>query len=161
MNRSSRALAALVFALTLPVSALAATGGHDHHGAAPQKLSLNAGKKWSTDEPLRQGMSSMRASISAALPAAHNNALSQGAYAALARDLGTQVGHIVQNCKLDPKADAQLHLVLEHVMAGIDAIEGKAPDRKPAQGVVEIAKALNVYGKHFEHDGWQAVRLPH
>lgn len=159
MKASIRALAA--FALVLPLTTFGAGAGHDHHGMEGHKLELNAGKKWATDDALRQGMSASRTAVAAALPAAHKNTLRAADYDGLGKQLGTQVSYIVQNCKLDPKADAQLHLVLQQMIAGIDTIEGKVPAKNRAQGVVQVADALNVYGKYFEHPGWQPVQLPH
>ena len=159
---TSRILSLAAIALALPLSVLAAESGHDSHGAhAPQKVELNAGKKWETDDALRKGMSSMRASIATALPAAHAGKLSTAEYEALGKELGSQVAYIVQNCKLDPKADAQLHIVVADIVNGVDTIEGKQHNKKRAMGVVKVAQALNTYGKYFDHDGWQPVKLPH
>lgn len=150
--------------MTIAGTSVAATtaGGHKHeHGVEAAKLQLNAGKKWETDDALRKGMSSMRASIATALPAAHAGKLSNAEYEALGKELGSQVAYIVQNCKLDPKADAQLHLVVADIVNGVDTIEGKQHNKKRAMGVVKVAQALNTYGKYFDHDGWQPVKLPH
>lgn len=157
-----RMLTLAAIAIAFPLAAFAAESGYEHHGAhGGQKLELNAGKKWMTDDALRSGMSSIRSAITAALPAAHGGKTTTAEYDALAKELSAQVGHIVQNCKLEPKADAQLHLVLEQIIGGIDTVEGKSQDKKRADGMVKIAQALNVYGKYFDHPGWQPVKLPH
>lgn len=149
-------------ALALPLTTLAAESGHDHHqGHGEQKLELNAGKKWGTDEALRKGMMSMRAAVVKAIPAAHAGKMTGKEYEILAKDLGTQVGYIVQNCKLNPQADAQLHLVIEQIMSGVDTLEGKIHASNRAGGVVKTAQALNTYGKYFDHAGWQSIKLPH
>jgi hypothetical protein len=151
---TSRILTLAAIALAFPLSVLAVESGHQEHGAhAPQKIELNAGKKWATDDALRQGMSSIRKSIAGSLPAAE--------YDALGKELGAQVAYIVQNCKLDPKADAQLHIVVGDIVNGIDTLEGKDQNKKRALGVVKVAQALNTYGKHFDHAGWQSITLPH
>ena len=158
----SRNLTLAAIALAFPLAVLAAESGHHDHGAhKPQKIELNAGKKWEIDDALRKGMSSIRTSIATALPAAHAGKLSAAEYDALGKELGSQVAYIVQNCKLDPKADAQLHVVVADIVDGIDTVEGKQQSKKRAQGVVRIAQTLNTYGKYFNHDGWQAVKLPH
>lgn len=153
----------LLAALTLafPLTGFAAEPGHHDHGAAPQKIELNAGKKWSTDEPLRAGMNNMRTQVATALPAAHAGKLSPAQYEALGKDLNVQVGDIVRNCKLDPKADAQLHVVIGELADGIETLEGKRQGKARAAGVVKVAQALNTYGKHFDHTGWKAIKLPH
>ncbi|GAB3548022.1 hypothetical protein GCM10027343_27970 [Noviherbaspirillum agri] len=159
MKRHTLLLAAIT--LAFPLTSLAAEPGHHDHGAAPQKLELNAGKKWPTDEPLRKGMSAMRAQVATALPAAHAGKLTPAQYEALGQELNTQVGDIVRNCKLDPKADAQLHVVIGDLAEGIETLEGKSQEKQRASGVVKVAQALNAYGKHFEHAGWKAIKLPH
>ena len=45
-------------------------------------------------------------------------------YGALATKVSTEVAGIVQNCKLEPEADAQLHLVIADIMAGVEALPG-------------------------------------
>ena len=67
----------------------------------------------------------------------------------------------MQNCKLDPKADEQLHIVIAEMVAGADLAQGKQGDPERASGVVKIAQALNTYGAHFQHPGWKVTPLPH
>ena len=151
----------LAVALAFPLTTLAAESAHHGHGAhGKQQLELNAGKKWATDDALRKGMSSIRTAIATALPAAHSGKISNAEYDALGKELNAQVAYIVQNCKLDPKADTQLHVIVGDIVNGIDTVEGKQ-HKKRAAGVVHIAQALNAYGKHFDHAGWQAISLPH
>lgn len=158
---TSRILTLAAIALAFPLTVLAADAGqHDHGAQKPHKIELNAGKKWETDDALRKGMSSMRASIAAALPNAHAGKLSNAEYDTLGKDLGGHVAYIVENCKLDPKADAQLHVVVADIASGIETIEGKA-GKKRAMGVVKTAQALNTYSKYFNHDGFQQIKLPH
>jgi hypothetical protein len=159
MKPSISLLAAI--ALAFPLTTLAAQPGHQHHGKVEQKLELNAGKKWTTDEALRKGMASLRTSVAAALPAAHAGKATVADYEGLGKEMGAQVGYIVENCKLEPKADAQLHLVLEQIVSGIDTVEGKGAEKNRAMGVVHVAQALNTYGKYFDHTGWQSIKLPH
>ncbi|WP_236748547.1 hypothetical protein [Acidovorax carolinensis] len=67
----------------------------------------------------------------------------------------------MENCKLEPKADAQLHIVIGEILGGVDAAQGKQGDKARAAGVVKVAEALNTYGSHFDHAGWKSVQLPH
>jgi hypothetical protein len=120
---------------------------HEHgHGAAEAKLVLNHGKKWPTDAPLRQGMESIRAALGAGMK-----------YQALANKVNAEVAGIVQNCKLEPEADAQLHLVIAELMAGAEALEGKVKGETRRAGAEKVARALNAYGEHFEHAGWKRL----
>jgi hypothetical protein len=126
----------LAIALAFTAPAFAAEDAHSHgHAAEEAKLVLNQGKKWQTDAPLRQGMENIRAVVA------------KGAKdEALAKAVETEVAGIVQNCKLEPEADEQLHIVIAELMAGAEAKDAG-----------RVAKALNAYGEHFDHAGWKRL----
>ena len=152
----------LAIALTLPLSTFAGEPSkHEHSAAAHAKLTLNAGKKWATDAPLRQAMNNIRSSVATALPEAHHGKLTPEQYDALGNDVNAQITSIVQNCKLSPKADAQIHILLGEIMNGIDIATGKQLNQERALGVIKIAQSLNNYGKYFDHADWQTIKLPH
>lgn len=152
----------LAIALALPLTTLAGEAAKHEHGAAVHtQLELNAGQKWSTDKPLRQAMNNIRSRVAVALPAAHRGQLTPAQYDALGTEVAAQIGDIVQNCKLDPQADAQLHVIVGDIMAGIDTAAGKQHDQERALGVVRIAQSLNSYGKYFDHAAWKPIALPH
>jgi hypothetical protein len=145
--------------LTFPGMLAAETVNHDHDAAARDKIELNAGKKWATDEPLRKGMTAIKALVGVAQPAAHAGKLTSVQYDALANDVNAQIAYMVQNCKLDPRADAQLHIVIGDIAMGTETMQGKHPGKRRALGVVEVITALNTYGEYFNHPGWQAIKL--
>lgn len=149
----------LAVMLATPLAAMAAAESHDH-GSAPGKMVLNAGKKWATDEPLRQGMDAIKLSAAATLPLAHSGKAGNADYDAFAKEVTAQIGTIVQQCKLEPKADAQLHIVVGDIMAGVEMAEGKKGTKR-AFGVVKVVQALNTYGKYFDHPKWTPLALPH
>jgi hypothetical protein len=151
------ALAAAV-ALALAGPAFAANDVHDHgHGAGQAKLVLNQGKKWQTDAPLRQGMSNIRGAVAQDVEAIHANQATPNQYEALAAKVTGEVAGIVQNCKLEPEADAQLHIVVAELLAGAEAMEGKEKGVTRRAGAERVAKALNAYGEHFDHAGWKRL----
>jgi hypothetical protein len=136
---------ALTVALAFGTPLAFGQAGHDHgHAAGEAKLVLNQGKKWPTDAPLRQGMENIRAALGAGMK-----------YAALAGKVNAEVAGIVQNCKLEPEADAQLHLVIADILAGVEAMEGKVPGESRRAGAEKIGRALQAYGEHFDHAGWK------
>jgi len=151
------AVLSLAFAST-PLSA--AEHRHDHgHDSAPAKLALNNGKKWETDAPLRQGMQSIRKLMDASQHDIHEGRLSAAKYGELAKKVNAEVGGIVANCKLEPKADAQLHLVIADILEGVEAMDGggkKAAMRH--DGAVKVIAALENYAAHFAHPGWKPVK---
>ena len=115
------AVAAAAMAAALGTPALAETAAHSHDAAAPHKLTLNQGHKWGTDDALRAGMGRIRGLVEPQLGAAHAGKLTPAQYRGLAAQVETEVGGIVANCKLEPKADAMLHLVIADIGAGTDA----------------------------------------
>ena len=151
----------LALALSSPLAVLAASDAHDHGKSTPHKLELNAGKKWGTDDALRKAMSGIQTSVAQTLPAAHAGKASAADYDAFGKDVTAQVTYMVENCKLAPQADAQLHIIVADLMAGVEAAQGKHGEKKRASGVVKVAQAANAYGKHFDHAGWKAIQMPH
>ncbi|MCW5660253.1 MAG: hypothetical protein KIT60_21325 [Burkholderiaceae bacterium] len=162
-NRTSltAAVAAAAMAAALSAAALAQTATHDHGAAAPHKLTLNQGRKWTTDAPLRAGMGRIRGLVEPQLGAAHAGKLTPAQYRELATQVETEVGGIVANCKLEPNADAMLHLVIADIGAGTDAMAGKDAKTRPALGLVKLAQAVNQYGNHFDHPGFKPIRNVH
>jgi hypothetical protein len=65
------ALVAASAASALSLPALAETRAHDHNAAALHEATLDQGRKWATDAPLRDGMDRIRARVEPQLAAAH------------------------------------------------------------------------------------------
>jgi len=152
-------IAAVAVALGLSGAALAATGAAAHdHGGHQVKLALDNGKKWATDEPLRKGMASIRASVEGSLHEIHEGKLDAAGYNALADKVGAQVGGIVAECKLEPKADAQLHVVIAQMLEGVEAMQGKQKKVKRQAGAVKVLTALEQYGNYFDDPNWKAIQ---
>lgn len=152
----------LVAGLSLSAASPAAPAHkHDSHAdqAAPTTLQLNAGKKWATDEPLRKSMASIRQSVEASLHQIHENRLAPAGYGKLARKVEGEVGNIVSNCKLEPQADAQLHLIVADLLAGAEQMAGKVNKAKRQDGAVKVIGALEKYATYF--DDPQFKPIPH
>jgi Ni/Co efflux regulator RcnB len=160
-HKLTAAVAAAVFAAALAGTALAQTAAHDHDAAAPHKLTLDQGRKWATDETLRNGMGRIRGLVEPRLSDAHGGKLDAAQYRGLAAQVETEVGTIVANCKLEPKADAMLHLVIADLLEGTGAMSGKNAQLHPAQGLAKVAFAVNEYGGHFNHPGFKPIRNVH
>jgi hypothetical protein len=151
------ALAAAV-ALAFGGPAFAANDAHEHgHGAQEAKLATNQGKKWQTDDALRKGMEGIRGALAAELKAIHANKTTPKQYQALAQKIEGEVAGIVQNCKLAPEADAQLHVVIAQLIEGAETMGGKRKGEPRRAGAERVAKALNAYGEHFDHPGWKRI----
>lgn len=156
-HRITSAVAAMAVATALAGPAVAATATHSHDAATPQKLSLDHGRKWATDEPLRNGMGRIRSLVEPRLDAAHRGKLGTEQYRDLAAQVEAEVGTIVANCRLEPKADAMLHLVIADLLEGADAMAGKNAKLRSEQGLVKVVAAVNAYGRYFDHPGFKPI----
>ncbi len=142
--------------------AVAETSAHSHsHGHDVPTLKLDHGRKWASDEALRTSMSRIGSAVDARLPAVHSGKMSAAQYDALGREIDAQVANIVQNCKLEPAADEVLHAILATMMEGNETLQGKNPKAKRTTGIVQVVKALEQYGDHFEHAGFAAPKTGH
>lgn len=139
------------------LAAESAAHNHSHGSIEPTKLQLNAGKKWATDEPLRQAMNSINQAMTKALPAIHKNQFGNDNYQALASAISEKVAYAIQNCKLEPQADAMLHLVITDLMEGAETMRGTT-SKSRHDGAVQAVEALKAYGKYFQHTGWNAAK---
>ena len=146
---------ATAFALAGGTNVLAAEP-HAHAAGEPTRLALDHGKKWSTDEPLRKNMSEIRAALAGKEVRIHQGTLTSDDYKALGLLIETRVANIVAECKLEPAADANLHLIVAELLAGADAMQGKT-EAKPAAGAAQAVRAANQYGRYFSHPGWKPL----
>ncbi len=122
---------------------------HDHGGAA--EPGLNEGGKWETDEPLRIGMQRIHTLMLPLLSAAPGQGADPAQAKAAANGVREQVSYLIDNCKLDPKADAVLHVLIADLLEGADALE---KDASSDHGAALIGRALERYPEYFEHPGW-------
>lgn len=139
--------------------AVLAADAHDHHheAAAPAQLQLDQGRKWPTDAPLRKAMTALRAEFAGKLHAIHNGSLTKEDYVGLGKSIEGQIGAIVSQCRLEPKADTMLHIVIGDLGNAADVMQGKAAG-DPAEAAHHAVMALNNYGQYFAHPGWRALK---
>jgi hypothetical protein len=135
------------------VATTAAADDHAHHHDASSKVALQrppGGGNWHTDAPLRQGMETIHTALAAALPIFEQGELSAPAATTLAGAVTGQVQFMLANCKLEPDADAQLHILIVQMMS---AAEAMVADAASAEGVPKLHQALQLYGDYFDHPG--------
>lgn len=133
-----------------------AADAHSHGAAEPHQLTLDHGKKWATDAPLREGMNDIRAALAARSTGIHRDKLSPEEYATLGGLVESRVGRIVAECKLEPAADANLHVVVAQLVAAADAMkDGAGAARR--NGALQAIRAVNEYGRYFTHPGWKPL----
>lgn len=129
---------------------------HAHHDAQ-QMLRLDNGQKWATDEALRHAMRGIHDLLRPHLARQSDaNDLAQ-----LAQGVRDNIDYMVQNCKLEPEADAVLHIILGEMFEGVALLEGEQGDDMRHQGIERIAHALHQYAEYFQHPDFEAVPVPH
>lgn len=150
-------LALGVVCTSMAAGVLAETGmtGHQHDQHAHQapeasKLSLDHGKKWQTDMPLRQSMQRINDAVLQAVPAYHNDSMTPAEAGKLSSEINTQIAYMIANCKLEPAADATLHVFIGELLAG--AARMKDEPASP-QGLPHIVRTLDQYTEYFDHPG--------
>lgn len=156
-------LLALAFAAVGATTGLRASGhAHEHehaqegaedttrHAPGHGQLRLDDGKPWATDAPLREGMARIRDAVALADAQAPLTAVPA---AALAQAVEDQVAYLVANCKLEPAADATLHVLIARMLSAAAAVRR---DPASADGLPRLREALDDYPRHFEHPGWPA-----
>ena len=152
-------LAAFSFCLSTTSAFAAEPSGHSHDRAgAPAELSLDEGKKCASDEPLRKAMTNIRNALDESLQAIHEGKLSATQYGALAKKVNGEVGYMVSNCKLEPNADAQLHLIIAEILEGVEALDGKVKKLKRRDGTIKVIGALENYGTYFDDPSWKPIK---
>ena len=154
-HRTLVAVAAIGLALGIGSPVLAADV-HSHASGSPPKLTLDQGKKWATDAPLRQRMDEIRTLLAPQLGPIHTGKLAAEDYRQLGAAVEGKVAAIVAECKLPPDADAMLHLIVADLIAGADIMQGKAQG-DPAEGAHKVVTAANAYGRYFNHAGWKPL----
>ncbi len=150
-------IAPALFGIALSLTAapgFAETSSHQEHTASELVLSLNAGEKWQGDDNMHKGMDAIRTAIATNFDAIHEDRLPAEDYKALAAAVMEQTDFMIENCVLEPEVDEQLHSVLGQVIDGASDMETGS---EPREGAVMIVEALNAYGEHFEHPGWQTL----
>lgn len=151
MQIDSIVRAATCLALALSLTALPSTAAeHDHHDIDAVELQLNAGQKWQTDAPLRQAMGEIGQAVNSSLDAIHNNQLDATGYENIAEEVNQQVAYMVENCQLEPEADAQLHIVIARLMDSAQVMEKQNDLQVKNEAAVKLVGALNSYADYFE-----------
>ena len=150
-------IAAIVALFALGAAAPSfAADPHAHAAADRAHFTLDQGRKWSTDEPLRINMEGIRSAVVLKRDAIHDGSLSAREYEALAGTIEAHVATIVAECRLAPEADGDLHLIVADLLEGADAMRGKSQSA-PSAGGIHVMRALDAYGRYFDHPGWKPL----
>ena len=161
MRRNSLALCIAAIALGTTVPAYAADphsrGVHPNAAQPAQdRLSLDQGRKWPTDEALRRNMEEIRAALAQRRNEILGDWLTPEQERALAGTIENRVAAIVADCKLEPRADANLHFIVADLVQAADILQGKASGPR-RNGATLAVRATQMYATYFDHPGWRRV----
>ncbi|MCB0391453.1 MAG: hypothetical protein KDD58_09185 [Bdellovibrionales bacterium] len=128
---------------------------HHHHAHHPKntsnKLKLNHGEKWSTDQTLRTNMSAIHDQIKGKLKEIHSNRMTVDQYKELGKKIKSNTDDIFKNCKLKPDADAQLHIVLSDMLSANSKLLENNDIKEKRQAIDQILANYKTYTKYFDH----------
>jgi hypothetical protein len=161
MKRTSTALCIAALALGAAIPAYAA-GPHLHEAhanaahPAQDRLSLDQGRKWPTDETLRRYMEEIGVALAQSRDAILRDKLTPEQERALAGTIENRVAAILTDCKLEPQADANLHLIVADLVQAADILQGKAHQPRRS-GATLAVRATQMYATYFDHPGWKPV----
>ena len=143
-------LAAAALLLLAAVSAPPALAQHSHEHPAPAVAQAAPAQRWDTDVPLRTGMAKIRAAVDALQ---HYERGHMGPEQAVeqATQIQQQIAYLVANCKLQPQADAALHVIIAELGAGAQALKDNPADLSV---IAPMRQALQHYPRQFNDPTW-------
>lgn len=139
--------------ITVPALAAESSGGHDH-GNGVAELRLDNGSKWAIDAPLSRAMTNIRNAMDKEVDAIHSDKLAEEKYAVLSKNINGEIAYMVENCQLEPEADAQLHLIIHDLAEGSEMMENKT---NAQNGAVRVIGAIENYATYFDDPGFKPI----
>lgn len=130
---------------------------HDHGDHGTLALTLNNGQRWETDAPLRLGMQRIRDAVAPAVAGPARLTLDQQQANILSNAVQENVAYLIQNCKLEPAADANLHFLITELVTGAALV---AADPRSEEGAMKLTHALAEYPRYFNHPNWSPLPAP-
>ena len=133
----------LLLSAALLAFASAAAPAHDHAVPSP---AASAAARYPADAALRTAMGRVRNAVGAFEHARHGH-MGAEPVRALADHLDAQVAKVFSECRLEPQADASLHVLLGTLLKGSRAIRQAPDDYAP---VAAMERALADYARLFD-----------
>lgn len=122
-----------------------ATENKDHHQTS-ESLSLNHGKRWEADKVMKENMQAIHDKLKTTNELIKANKIKQNDYLALSDLISSSAQSIATNCKMEPKADATFHVILEELFSITESL--KDP-KKAKDSINHLTHALKTYSKYF------------
>ena len=136
--------------LCAAITAPPALAQHSHQHPAPAVAQAAPAQRWATDAPLRTGMAKIRTAVDA-LQHYERGHMGPEQAVALATQVQQQIAYLVANCKLEPQADAALHVIIAELGAGAQALKDNPAD---LAAIPPMRQALQHYPRQFNDPTW-------
>jgi hypothetical protein len=148
-------LAAVPLLLFAAVSASASTRDSHQHPATTDTQAATV-RRWDTDAPLRAGMAHIRVAVDALEHHEHGH-MRPAPVQVLATQIEQQIAYLIVNCKLEPQADAALHVIISELAVGAQALKANPASRSV---IPSMRHALQRYSVQFNDPGLAALNEP-
>ncbi|GIL18257.1 MAG: hypothetical protein BroJett040_20080 [Oligoflexia bacterium] len=138
-----------IFVLSLSTASLAEEDhSHGHQASGGQAgMTLNEGKKWKSDETLQKNMVQMHKQFNVLNKLVESKRAKDGDYKTMVEVMDKSIADIFKNCKLEPKADATLHVVLTELMSAKDKMKNQ---KTSIEGLTQARKGFNLFHEYFQ-----------
>ena len=143
---------AMPLLLLAAITALPAQAQHSHQHPAPVTAQATPAQRWATDAPLRTGMAKIRTAVDA-LQHYERGHMGPEQAVELATQIQQHIAYLVANCKLEPQADAALHVIIAELGASAQALKDDPSDLSV---IPPMRQALQHYPRQFDDPGWAA-----
>ena len=134
-------------------TALPAHAQHSHQHPAPAVAQATPAQRWTTDAPLRTGMAKIRTAVDV-LQHYERGHMGPEQAVELATQIQQQIAYLVANCKLEPQADAALHVIIAELGASAQALKDDPSDLSV---IPTMRQALQHYPRQFNDPAWIEV----
>lgn len=141
---------AMPLLLLTAFTALPAQAQHSHQHPAPAAAQATPAQRWATDVPLRTGMGKIRTAVDA-LQHYERGHMGPEQAVELATQIQQQIAYLVANCKLEPQADAALHVIIAELGATAQALKDNPSD---LSAIPAMRQALQHYPRQFNDPAW-------
>ena len=102
-------------------------------------------------------MQRIRTAVDQAYVANVSGRLTPAEAKALSTLVQENVNYLIANCKLPPKADATLHVLIGELLSGAAQL---AENSAASEGLDRAGQALRHYSEYFDHPGWVEFDAP-
>lgn len=146
--------------MLLPLVLLCAAGSpaiaqeHAHHtpsAVAQDAVAQDApAQRWRADAPLREGMGRIGRAVATFQHYEHGH-MDPAQAVALATLVEQDIQFLVANCKLEPAADAALHVIIAKLSLAAQAVKADPGDRST---IPSMREALRDYERQFDDPGF-------